>query len=203
MPDRSVRGVTSDRTRKVADALLEAVERNCAALRSGATWEEATTFAPIISEKQCARIEGLVQTTLAEGATVRLGGQRIESRNAGSFYAPTILEGVTEEMTGFREEFFGPVLIVDRFDEPEEGIAKAAHPTYGLAANIYSNNLKRTLAAIEAIEAGMVWVNQPGRSPEFTFPAGGFKGSGFGKDMGRAGIEAFLRQKAAWINYAA
>jgi aldehyde dehydrogenase (NAD+) len=189
--------------RRAADALLEAIERNCRTLRPGPTWEEATTFAPIISEKQTARIEGLLQKTVDEGASVRIGGQRLESRNAGSYFAPTILEGVTEEMTGFREEFFGPVLIVDRFDEPEEGIAKAAHPTYGLAANIYSQDLRRTLTAVERIEAGMVWVNQPGRAPEFAFPAGGFKGSGFGKDMGRAGIEAFLRQKAAWINFAA
>jgi aldehyde dehydrogenase (NAD+) len=188
--------------RRVADQLLEAVEAQCRAVRPGPTWEEATTFAPIISEKQTVRIENLLRKTIAEGATTRLGGSRLESRNAGSFFAPTILEGVTEAMTGFREEFFGPVLIVDRFDEPEEGIAKAAHPTYGLAANIYCTDLKRTMQAVEGIEAGMVWVNQPGRSPEFTFPAGGFKGSGFGKDMGRAGMEAFLRQKAAWINYA-
>jgi aldehyde dehydrogenase (NAD+) len=189
--------------RRTADALLDAIEKHCSTLRPGATWEEATTFAPIINERQTARIENLLRKTLDEGATLRIGGQRMEGRNAGSYFAPTILEGVTHEMTGFREEFFGPVLIVDRFDEPEEGIAKAAHPTYGLAANVYSRDLKHIMTAIEGIEAGMIWVNQPGRSPEFAFPAGGFKGSGFGKDMGRAGIETFLRQKAAWINYAA
>ncbi|MCB8882074.1 aldehyde dehydrogenase [Acidisoma cellulosilytica] len=189
--------------RRTADALLEAIEKNCLALRPGATWEEATTFAPIISEKQVMRIESLVEKTLDEGASLRIGGQRMEGRNAGAYFAPTILEGVSEQNTGFREEFFGPVLIVDRFDDPEEGIAKAAHPTYGLAANVYGRDLKQVLAAVEGIEAGMIWVNQPGRAPEFAFPAGGFKGSGFGKDMGRAGIEAFLRQKAAWINYAA
>jgi aldehyde dehydrogenase (NAD+) len=61
--------------------------------------------------------------------------------------------------------------------------------------------VKKALKAADSIEAGMVWVNQHGRSAEFSYTAGGFKGSGFGKDMGRAGIEAYLRQKAVWVNY--
>jgi aldehyde dehydrogenase (NAD+) len=104
-------------------------------------------------------------------------------------------------MTGFREEFFGPVLSVHRFDDDEEGIAMAAHPVYGLAASVHTSDLRRAMRAADQLDAGMVWVNQHGRSPEFTFPAGGFKSSGFGKDLGRAGIEGYLRQKAIWVNY--
>jgi aldehyde dehydrogenase (NAD+) len=188
--------------RKAADALLEQIEHRAAALRAGPTWLDSTTLAPIINEKQTVRIETLLRSTLDAGATLRHGGSRIESRNAGCYFAPTILENVTPDMAGYREEFFGPVLTVDRFDEPEEAFALAAHPTYGLAASVFTENIGLALKAADAIEAGMVWVNQHGRSPEFTFPAGGFKQSGFGKDMGRAGIEAFTRQKAIWINYA-
>ena len=104
-------------------------------------------------------------------------------------------------MTGFTEEFFGPVLTVHRFDDLEEGLALADHPVYGLAASVHTSDLKTALKAADTVEAGMVWVNQHGRGPEYTFPAGGFKASGFGKDMGRAGLEAFTRQKAVWVNY--
>ncbi len=81
-------------------------------------------------------------------------------------------------------------------------MALAAHPVYGLSASVHTSDLKKALKAADGIEAGMVWVNQHGRSPEFTYTAGGFKGSGFGKDMGRAGFEEFTRQKAVWVNYA-
>lgn len=188
--------------RGVADRLIEAVEQRCRDIRPGPTWSEATSFAPIISRRQAERIDRLVRQTIAEGAQARVGGTPLEARNEGSCYAPTILEGVTETMTGFREEFFGPVLSVHRFDELEEGLALAAHPTYGLAASVHTSDIRKALKAADEIEAGMVWVNQHGRSPEFTYPAGGFKASGFGKDMGRAGIEAFTRQKAVWVNYA-
>jgi aldehyde dehydrogenase (NAD+) len=167
----------------------------------GPTWSEATTFPAIISAKQASRIDGMVRQTIAEGAEIRLGGGPLETQNAGSFYAPTILEGVTTEMTGFREEFFGPVLTVQRFDDLEEGLAMADHPIYGLAASVHTSNLNLALKAADGIEAGMVFVNQHGRGPEFTYTAGGFKASGFGKDMGRAGIEDFCRQKAVWVNY--
>ncbi len=189
--------------RQAADALLDRMATLAAGVKAGPTWSEATTLAPIINEKQTLRIENLLRDTVNAGASIRIGGARVESRNAGCYFAPTILEGVTRDMAGFREEFFGPVLTVDRFDEPEEAFALAAHPTYGLAASVYTQNLSLALKAIDAIEAGMVWVNQHGRAPEFSFPAGGFKQSGFRQDMGRAGIEGFTRQKAAWLNYAA
>jgi len=188
--------------RKVADSLLAAIEARASGLLAGPTWLESTTMAPIINEKQITRIETSLRRTLDAGATLRMGGARHESRNAGCYFAPTILENVTQDMDGYREEFFGPILTVDRFDEPEEAFALAAHPTYGLAASVFTRDIGLALKAADEIEAGMVWVNQHGRAPEFTFPAGGFKQSGFGKDMGRAGIEAFTRQKAVWINYA-
>lgn len=188
----------------IADALLERIEQKCRDVHPGRTWDDATTLAPVISAGQLARISTLVNQTVAEGATVRIGGAPIPSPyGSGHFHAPTILENVGRDMTGFREEFFGPILIVDRFRDFEEGLAKTRHPVYGLSANVYTRSLPEAMRAVETIEAGMIWVNQPGRAPEFTFPAGGFRSSGFGKDMGREGLLGFTRQKAAWINYAA
>jgi aldehyde dehydrogenase (NAD+) len=186
--------------RSVADALLEKVERACHQVQAGPTWSGNTTLPPIVSDRQLDRIDDLVRKTVSEGAKLRFGGNRLPS-NHGAFYAPTILENVTAEMSGFGEEFFGPVLSVHRFDEPEEGIALSAHPVYGLAASVYTTDIRKALMAADAIEAGMIWINHHGRAPEFTFPAGGFKGSGYGKDMGRQGLEGYLREKAVWLNY--
>lgn len=187
---------------RIADELLDRVERRCKSVKPGPTWLAETDFAPIISRKQADRIDRLVRQTVKEGASLRTGGSFIESRNEGAFYAPTMLENVSEDMTGFKEEFFGPVLSVHRFDDIEEGLKLADHPTFGLAASVHTSDLRKALHTADRIEAGTVWVNHHGRAPEFTSPAGGFKSSGYGKDMGRAGIEAFLRKKAVWVNYA-
>ena len=186
----------------IADELLDRVEKRCRAVKPGPTWRAESDFAPLISRRQGERVDALVRRTVQEGASIRTGGKFIESRNEGAFYAPTMLEGVTDEMTGFKEEFFGPVVSVHRFDDVDEGLALADHPTFGLAASVHTADLKKALHTADRIEAGTVWVNHHGRAPEFTSPAGGFKSSGYGKDMGRAGIEAFLRKKAIWINYA-
>ncbi|MBN9552787.1 MAG: aldehyde dehydrogenase [Alphaproteobacteria bacterium] len=186
----------------VADPLVEAVEKRFAKIKAGPTWSEETDFPPLISLRQAERVERLVVETIAAGATLRTGGKPFSIGNAGSYFAPTILEGVTEDMVGFREEFFGPVMSLQKFDDIEEGIAACDHPTYGLAASVYTSDLARAHKVANAIQAGIVWVNHHGRAPEFAFPQGGFKASGFGKDMGRAAMEGYLRHKSLWINYA-
>jgi aldehyde dehydrogenase (NAD+) len=187
---------------KIADEFVERLIGKTKAIQAGATWDETTTFAPIISKKQMERIDGMVRETVAQGGSVVTGGRPLETRNAGSFYAPTLLQNVSDENIGFREEFFGPVATIRTFADLQEGITLAAHPTYGLAASVHTTNMAKALKAADNIEAGMVFVNQHGRGPEFTYTAGGYKGSGFGKDMGRPGFEEFLRQKAIWVNYA-
>lgn len=185
----------------IADQLIEKMIGIAQAVKAGPTWNEQTNFAPIISQKQMERIDAMVQQTIVEGATVLTGATSL-AMNEGAFYAPTILTDVSRNNIGFKDEYFGPVIIVDRFDDFEEGLALCKHPTYGLSGSVHTNNLKHALKASEGIEAGMVWVNQHGRGPEFTYTAGGYNGSGFGREMGRVGYESYLRQKAVWINYA-
>jgi aldehyde dehydrogenase (NAD+) len=166
--------------------------------RAGPTWREGNTLPPIVSEKQANRIESMLAQTLAEGGEIVSGGRRIAGQNAGAYFEPTILRRVGEHSVGFREEFFGPVLSVYSYDDEEEGIAMANHPTYALAASLYTDDARKAQAVPRRIEAGTVWINTHGRQPGFGHPQGGFNQSGFGREMGRAGVESFVRHKTLW-----
>lgn len=187
--------------RALRDELLDKVVRIARGRRAGPTWQGDTTLPPIISEPQAERIDRLLAETRDDGAQVILGGGRIASRNAGAYYEPTILTGVPERSVGFREEFFGPVLSVSTYEDEEEGIAMANHPTYALAASLYTDDARKALSVPARLDAGTVWVNAHGRQPDYSTPQGGFKGSGFGKEMGRAGLESFLRVKTVWLDH--
>lgn len=181
------------------DELVERILAIAATKVPGPTWNAATTLPPIVSERQAQRIERLLAETLAAGAALVAGGRRFAGQNAGAYFEPTILKNVGEDSPGFREEFFGPVLAIYPYDDEEEGIAMANHPVYGLAASLYTDDARKALSVPRRIEAGTVWVNTHGRQFGFAHPQGGFKQSGFGKEMGRAGLESYLRQKTLWL----
>ncbi|MBB4041169.1 aldehyde dehydrogenase (NAD+) [Microvirga flocculans] len=182
----------------LANQLLEDVAARLKQAKAGATWDERTTLAPIVSSRQLDRVDDIVRRGAAAGAEIRLGGTRIET-HGGAFYAPTIaLAGQDNPLQ--QEEVFGPVLSVQTFREPEEAFSLAAHDTYGLAAGIHTQNITRALDAARRIEAGMVWINTYGRSTDIGTPFGGFKRSGFGKDFGAAAYLKYTRLKNVWID---
>lgn len=183
------------------DELLDKVMTIAAGRKAGPTWQNGNTLPPIISEKQASRIDKMLAETLGDGAEVITGGGRVATQNSGAYYQPTILRNVPETSVGFREEFFGPVLSVYEYEDEEEGIAMANHPSYALAASVYTDDFHKALSLPERIEAGTVWVNGHGRQPDYSTPQGGFNGSGFGKEMGRSGLEGFLRFKTVWLNH--
>ncbi len=213
LADRIVRGFTSNAgqacvsgsrlivQRGIADALIEKVAAAVAALRPGLTWHEATRYAPLISERQASKVDGAVRDSLAGGAQAYCGGGFFEHDLGGHFYRPTILTGVNSDMLAVREEIFGPVLTVQEFDDEEQGLALADHPTYGLAASVHTQDLGRAMRATRRLAAGTVWVNRFGRTGDFIVPTGGFKGSGIGKDLGRQAFEANLRYKSVLIDF--
>jgi aldehyde dehydrogenase (NAD+) len=181
----------------VADALAEALTARMAAVRPGPTWDAASEYSPIISERQIARVAGLVDAAVTEGAEVLHGGGRMDA--PGYFYAPTLLAGVSPDSVAVREEIFGPVLTLQTFETEEEALALADHPTYGLCAGVYTRDLSRALRAMKRIEAGTVWVNRYGRSRDHILPTGGYKASGLGKDLGREAYHANRRSKSVLI----
>lgn len=187
--------------RGIADELLDAVARVMRDFRVGATWDEATTMPPIINAKQAKRIDDIVRAGIADGATALCGAAPVEHPD-GAFYAPTILRGLPSDSRALREEIFGPVLAVQEFDDPDEGVALANHADYGLTASVHTRDINRAFEAARAIESGTVWINDWGRRTDFTAPFGGYKRSGLGKDMGRAGFEKYLKTKAIWVEFA-
>lgn len=181
----------------VAGALTERLLARMAAIRPGPTWDETTDYAPIISERQISRMESIVEASRAAGAECLTGGARLD--RPGYFYAPTLLAGVTEQSPAVREEIFGPVLTLQTFHEEDEALALADHPTYGLAAGLFTRDLSRAIRLTQALQAGTVWVNRYSRSRDHILPTGGYRQSGIGKDLGREAYHANRKSKSVLI----
>ena len=188
--------------RGIADALLERIEARFAAQRPGATWDDQATLPPIVSAAQAARILEIVERSRDAGATLRCGGALFDGGPGGAYMQPTLIDGVDAANPAVRDEIFGPVLTVQRFDDEQEGLALAAHEQYGLAAGVHTADIGRALRAMRGIAAGTVWINRYGRSADFVIPTGGYHQSGIGKDLGRQAVEANLRFKSVLIDFA-
>ncbi|MBN9045994.1 MAG: aldehyde dehydrogenase [Rhizobiales bacterium] len=182
----------------IADALSEAIARRMADIRPGPTWDENSQYSPIISERQLARIDGIVRKAASLGAECVTGGKPMDRE--GYFYEPTLLRGVDEKSPAVTEEIFGPVLTIQTFREEEEALALADHPTYGLAAGLFTRDLSRTLRVAKALQAGTIWINRYGRSRDHILPTGGYKSSGIGKDLGREAYLANRKTKSVLID---
>lgn len=187
----------------VVAPMIEGIASAFATLKPGATWEAGTTLPPIISEGQCARIDGLVRRAVTGGAEVLAGGSRLRAPQDGAFYAPTMLGSLAPDAEIVREEVFGPVLTVQTFRDEQEAFALAAHPAYGLAAGVHTSDLNRAMRAIRTLEAGTIWINRYGRSSDHIIPTGGYKQSGIGKDLGRQAFEANQRAKSVLMAFGA
>lgn len=153
----------------------------------------------ISSADQLAKDLSFVDTALAEGGRLRTGGKRIHAETGGFYMAPTIVEGVTPDMTLSREEVFGPVLAVSRFSTADEAIRLANSTDYALASAVWTSSLSKAHAMVRAIQAGVVHVNTYGGA-DMTVPLGGFKQSGFGRDKSLHALEKYTDLKTAWID---
>lgn len=154
--------------------------------------DPSAKLGPLVSTKQLAKVQELVDDAVAKGATVALGGQA--PGGPGNFYPATVLTDVPPNARILTEEVFGPVAPIIGFDSEEDGIAAANNTEYGLASYIYTESLDRALRVAEAIESGMVGVNR-GVISDPAAPFGGVKESGFGREGGYEGIEEYLDTK--------
>jgi aldehyde dehydrogenase (NAD+) len=188
--------------RRIVEPLLDAILAKLSHFSAIPTWDSRCGYAPIISPRQAERIQDLINQSVACGAELVAGGDCFAQGPGGAFYRPTVLCSVTDRMPAVREELFGPVLTVQIFDNEQEGIAMADHPTYGLAAGVHTNNLGQAMRAMRGISAGTIWINRYGRSRDFIIPTGGFRQSGIGKDLGAQAMEASMRHKSVLIDFA-
>ena len=176
----------------VYDEFARRLAAKVAEFKVGQGTEPGVTIGPLIEAAAVAKVEEHIADALAKGATLALGGKR--HALGGLFFEPTLLTGVTSEMRVAREETFGPVAPLFKFDEEAEVIAHANATEFGLAAYFFSRDVGRIFRVAEALETGMVCVNSGLLSTEVA-PFGGVKQSGLGREGSRYGIEDYLEVK--------
>ncbi|MFI9628716.1 aldehyde dehydrogenase family protein [Streptomyces sp. NPDC052042] len=173
----------------VQDEVLDALKRRLSTLRLGDPLDKNTDIGAINSTEQLARITALADTGEAEGAERWTAPCELPA--TGYWFAPTLFTNVTQAHTIARDEIFGPVLSVLTFRTPDEAVAKANNSQYGLSAGIWTEKGSRILAVANKLRAGVVWANTFNKFDP-TSPFGGYKESGFGREGGRHGLEAYL-----------
>ena len=179
---------------QVVDQLAEGAKK----LTPGDPLDKNTRLGPLVSKKQQDTVLGYIQKGVDEGARLVAGGKAAKADGKGYFVEATVFDGVRPEMTIAREEIFGPVLAVLSFDDYEHGVKLANQTIYGLAAGIWTKDVQKAHRAARAIRAGTVWINS------YNFydsgaPFGGFKASGFGRDLGREALDGYLETKTVWV----
>ncbi|MBY5314349.1 succinate-semialdehyde dehydrogenase [Rhizobium leguminosarum] len=176
----------------VYDAFAAKLAAKVAEMSVGDGFKPGVVIGPLIDERGLAKVEDHVSDALAKGAKVLTGGKRIDG--AGTFFTPTVLTGVARGMKVAREETFGPVAPLFRFDTVEDVINQANDTEFGLAAYFYAGDLKKVWRVAEALEYGMIGINTGLMSSE-TAPFGGIKQSGLGREGSRHGADDYLEMK--------
>jgi len=174
------------------DAVVEGVANVAENIRVGPGLDPKTQMGPMVSAEQQDRVCSMIESGLEEGAEVVTGGQRIG--NEGYFVQPTIMVNTTPDMRVVREEIFGPVVTAMPVDDLSEIAAIANDTPYGLAASIWTTNLSNAHKLAAQIDAGLVWINAHGLIDN-AMPFGGFKQSGWGRELGKEGLEMYTELK--------
>jgi aldehyde dehydrogenase (NAD+)/phenylacetaldehyde dehydrogenase len=181
------------------DELLEKVVDRAKKMVPADPLHPKTRLGALVSEKQRESVERYVESGKAEGAKLVAGGNRASVDGKGAFFEATVFDGVSPEMKIAREEIFGPVLATLTFQDEAEAVAVGNATIYGLAAAVWTRDVKKALRTAKALKAGTVWVNaynyyDPG------LPFGGYKESGFGRERGHYALEEYTQVKSVWID---
>jgi acyl-CoA reductase-like NAD-dependent aldehyde dehydrogenase len=172
----------------------ELIAGHVAKLRVGEGLNAETNVGPLINARQRDRVEALVAGARDSGATVLTGGKRPSGRPRGYFFEPTVLTNPGADSPLFEHEIFGPVLPIASFDDAEQAIAQANSTSYGLAAYVWTKDLRAAIQTAERLEFGMIGVND--WAPQSTeVPFTGWKQSGIGRESGAEGLDEYLETK--------
>jgi succinate-semialdehyde dehydrogenase/glutarate-semialdehyde dehydrogenase len=182
---------------KIYDDFLRQFVERMSALKIGDPLDETTELGPLATEQILQGVHEQVQKSIAAGAKLLTGGNRIHG--PGFFYEPTVLINVPRESPAYREEVFGPVASVFRVRDADEAVERANDTTFGLGASAWTNEPSEQELFMSELEAGMVFINAMVASDP-RLPFGGVKRSGFGRELGATGIREFMNTKTIWIS---
>ena len=167
---------------------------------AGDPMDPKTRFGALSSKKQMETVLRYIETGKKQGASLVAGGERVDiGTGKGYFVAPTVFADVTPEMTISREEIFGPVLATIEFADLDEAIARANDSPYGLAAGVWTKDIKKAHYVAKKLQAGTVWINTY-NIYDTASPFGGYKQSGFGREMSMHAIEHYTQLKSVWVD---
>ena len=188
---------------RIHDEVVARIVERASALKAGDPLEKDTEIAPLANRAHLDKVLSMIAEAKAQGAECVHGGERQspDARPDGFYVQPTIFTGVTPEMTLWREEVFGPVLAVTRFHDEDEALRLANLSDFGLAAGIWTSDSARAERLAPQIQAGTVYINHY-RSVDPGSPIGGFKLSGYGRELGPDAVRDFLQVQSVWIGTA-
>ena len=182
---------------RIYDEFAERISAKANEINLGQPLNPATTMGPLVSSEQHERVLGYLKLASDEGATAKAGGER-GPQAKGYFVKPTIYTDVKNEMRIAREEIFGPVAVLIPFKDENDAVLQGNDTTYGLGAGVWTQDVGRAHKVARALKAGSVWVNCYGIIDPIS-PFGGYKESGFGRELGRHSIDLYTQIKSVYV----
>jgi succinate-semialdehyde dehydrogenase/glutarate-semialdehyde dehydrogenase len=176
----------------IADKFLAEFKTALSALKPGDPLDETTTLGPLSTEAALQQLLAQVETAVAHGAKIEMGGKRID--RPGAFMEPTILTNVTPDNPAFRDEFFGPVAMFFRVKDEDAAIALANDSDFGLGGSVFTKDMARGKRVASRVDTGMMFINNISWS-DADLPFGGIKDTGYGRELGDMGIQEFVNKK--------
>src|SRR5450432_3076116 len=185
---------------KLKDEFTEKLVARTSKMRPGDPLDPKTRLGAVVSQAQMQTVLGFIEAGKKDGATLVAGGNRVSIDGSNGFFIePTIFGDVKNNMKIAKEEIFGPVLSVLTFDDVDEAIEQANNNPYGLAAAVWTRDVKRAHTVSRRLKAGTVWINTYGLM-DASLPFGGYKSSGFGRELGAHAMEHYTELKSVWLN---